>query len=169
MTDLHKHMPILARHEGIWDGWYRYYDPNGDKTDEHRSRLVCRFPTDGPYPYHQTNYYQWADGRTETRDFPAGYAFGRVTFDNELIRGWAAEVSLDDRHRSVMLYWQRQNEPDLELYEMIQISDCGQYRHRVWHWYKRGRIAQRTLIDEEFVSRDWRALSGPSFAGGPVG
>ena len=168
MIDLRKHLPILARHEGIWDGWYRYYDPAGNKIDEHRSRLVCRFPDDGPYPYHQTNHYSWADGRTEVRDFPAGYQYGRVIFDNELITGWAAEVGLDDFHRSVMLYWVRKGEPDLCLYEMIQISDCGQHRHRVWHWYKQGRIVQRTLIDEQFVSRNWRGISGPSFAGDPV-
>jgi len=165
MPDLKRHLPLLSRHEGIWDGWYRYYGPDGAKIDEHRSRLVCRFPQRGPYPYHQTNHYSWEDGKREVREFPAHYSYGRLTFDNELIPGWAAEEPLDDFHRSVMLYWQRKGEPDLELYEMIQLSDCGQYRHRVWHWYKAGRIAQRTLIDETFVSRNWQAITGESFAG----
>jgi hypothetical protein len=39
----------------------------------------------------------------------------------------------------------------------------------VWHWYRDGRIVQRTLIDETFVSRDWRSVNGPSFAGDPLG
>ena len=26
-------LPILARHEGVWDGYYRQYDSNGEKTD----------------------------------------------------------------------------------------------------------------------------------------
>jgi len=165
MTDLRRHLPLLARHEGIWDGWYRYYDPAGDKTDEHRSRLVCRFTDDGPHPYQQTNHYSWADGRTEVREFPASYQYGRLTFDNELITGWAAESALDDFHRTVMLHWIRKGEPDLYLYEMIQISDCSQYRHRIWHWYRSGRIVQRTLIDEQRVPGDWRKIAGPSFAG----
>ena len=40
-------MPTLARHEGIWEGTYRHYDKDGNKTDEHHSRLICRFPEDG--------------------------------------------------------------------------------------------------------------------------
>ena len=83
MTDLKRHMPALARHEGIWDGTYRYYDPDGNKTDEHRSRLVCRITGDDAAPYHQTNHYSWADGKTEVRDFPTRYQFGRIIFDHQ--------------------------------------------------------------------------------------
>ena len=41
--DLRKEMPLLARHEGVWEGMYRYYDAQGDKIDEHHSKLICRF------------------------------------------------------------------------------------------------------------------------------
>lgn len=155
MTDVRLAMPVLARHEGIWEGWYRYFDAQGNKVDEHRSRLICRFPKDGPYPYHQTNHYTWADGRTETRDFPASFRDGRIWWDNELITGWAAEVPVDEHRRSVMLYWVRKGQPGVYLYEMIQISDCGRYRERVWQWIEGGRCMMRTLIDEEKVSDDW--------------
>jgi hypothetical protein len=154
-----KALPVLSRHEGVWDGFYRYYDAEGNKIDEHRSRLFCRFPDDGPYPYHQTNHYAWADGRTEVRDFPAFFRDGRIIWDNELIVGWAAEVALDDFGRTVVLYWKRNDGSDAYLYEMIQISDCGRYRNRVWHWFKDGRLFQRTLIDEEKFSDDWRGLA----------
>ena len=53
-------MPIIASNEGVWEGWYRYYNLDGDKTDEHRSRLLCRFLDEETY--HQTNYYFWEDG-----------------------------------------------------------------------------------------------------------
>lgn len=155
MTDVRRAMPVLARHEGIWEGWYRYFDAQGNKVDEHRSRLICRFPKDGPFPYHQTNHYTWADGRTETRDFPATFRDGRIWWDNELITGWAAEVPVDEHRRSVMLYWVRKGQPGVYLYEMIQISDCGRYRERVWQWIEGGRCMMRTLIDEEKVSDDW--------------
>ena len=155
VTDIKQTMPLLARNEGVWDGRYRYYNPAGDKIDEHRSRLVCRFPEGGSHPYHQTNHYTWSDGRTEVRDFPATYRDGRVWFDNELITGWAAEVGLDEFNRSIMLYWERKGEPDLYLYEMIQVSDDGRSRCRTWQWIKGGKIHMRTLIDEEKVSDSW--------------
>lgn len=155
MDNIKTAMPLLARHEGVWDGWYRYYDSQGNAIDEHRSRLVCRLPETGPYPYHQTNHYTWADGRAEEREFPGTLRDGRIWFDNELITGWAAEVELDEYRRTIMLYWERKGEPDLYLYEMIQLSDCGRYRHRVWQWIRGGRLETRTLIDEEKVSDTW--------------
>ncbi len=155
VIEIKKMMPLLARNEGVWDGWYRYYSPEGHKIDEHRSRLVCRFPEGGNHPYHQTNHYTWEDGRTEDRDFPATYRDGRVWFDNELITGWAAEVGLDEFNRSIMLYWERKGEPDLYLYEMIQVSDDGRSRCRTWQWIKGGKIHMRTLIDEEKISDSW--------------
>jgi hypothetical protein len=155
MTDIRQAMPLLSSNEGIWEGWYRYYDADGNKIDEHRSRLVCRFPKDGPYPYHQTNHYTWDNGKKEVRDFPATFRDGRVWFDNELISGWAAEVPLDEKRRTTMLHWVRKGEPDTYLYEMIQNSDCGRYRTRVWQWIRGGQTRMRTLIDEHKVSDSW--------------
>jgi hypothetical protein len=168
MSEIKRGLPLLAKQEGIWDGWYRHYDPNGNKIDEHRSRLVCRFPDSGPYPYHQSNHYSWANGKTEIRDFPADYRDGRLWFDNELIKGWAAEVALDEYKRTIMLNWKRKGDDDMYLYEMIQTSDDMKVRHRVWHWYRDGRLVSRTLIDEEHVSSEWRGVKGPTFAGEPV-
>lgn len=156
VSEIKRVMPLLARHEGVWEGWYRTFDRDGNKVDEHRSRLICRFPEGGTYPYHQTNIYSWEDGRTETRDFPARYRDGRVWFDTELITGWAAEVDLDQFRRTVMLYWERKSEPGLFLYEMIQLSDCGRFRQRTWQWIRDGRTHLRTLIDEEKVSDSWQ-------------
>jgi hypothetical protein len=153
-------MPLLARHEGVWDGTYSYFNAQNEKIDEHKSRLFCRFPDDGAFPYHQTNHYTWADGRTEVREFPALYRDHRVWWDTELIKGWAAEVGLDEYNRSVMLYWQRQGDPSLYLYEMIQISDCGQNRCRTWHWIRDGLLETRTAIQEVLVTKDWRSLEG---------
>ncbi len=152
MHDLRAAMPILSRQERIWDGTYRYYDHTGRLFDEHRSRLVCRIPESGPFDYHQTNHYTWADGRTEVREFPATYRDGRIWFDNDLIKGWAAEVPLDEFNRTLMLYWKRKGESDTYLYEMIQIDDEARLRSRVWQWITAGRLRMRTLIDERKVS-----------------
>lgn len=168
MSDIRQRMPLLARHEGVWDGWYRYYDAQGKLTDEHRSRLVCRFPDSGPFDYDQTNHYSWADGRTDVRPFPAVLEGDRIVFKSELIEGWAADVPLDTQARTTMLHWTRRAEPGTYLYEMIHLSDCGIYRARVWQWFHGGRLTQRTLIDEQRVSHNWRQISGSSFAGDPL-
>jgi len=33
-SELKELMPVLARHEGVWEGIYRHYDKDGNKTDE---------------------------------------------------------------------------------------------------------------------------------------
>lgn len=150
-------MPIIASNEGVWEGWYRHYNFDGDKTDEHRSRLLCRFLDEETY--HQTNYYFWEGGKTEVKDFPTKIDGKRLVFYTH-IDGWAAEVELDTYNRTTMLNWTRHDEPGIYLYEMIQVSDCRQHRSRVWQWFRDGRLFQRTLIDEHFVTKDWKSYEG---------
>ena len=159
---LKKIMPTLARHEGVWEGTYRFYDVDGKIIDSHASRLICRFPESG-HPYHQTNHYRWDDGKRETRDFPATVKDGRLRWDNDFIQGWACDVNVDDFGRTTMLNWTRTGEPDLYLYEMIQLSDDNQSRARVWQWFKGDRLFQRTLVDERRVSDDWQSFEGKQF------
>jgi len=148
-------MPVLARHEGIWEGMYRHYDAVGNKIDEHKARLICRFPESGPHRYHQTNIYTWADGRTETTDFIPTFRDKRVWFDDENINGWAADLDLDSNGRTTVLSWVRPSDPGLYLYEMIQISDSGKSRARTWHWFRDDKLFQRTLVDEHKISDSW--------------
>lgn len=157
--EIRANMPLLASNEGVWEGWYRYYDAGtGQLIDEHRSRLICRIPEDGkPSDYHQTNYYYWADGRTEIREFPADYRDGRIWWDNNLIKGWASAMQPDDNNLSTCLNWVRKDEPDIYLYEMIQVDKAVQNRARTWQWFRGEKCYQRTLIDEVRVSTDWQS------------
>ena len=148
----------LARHEGVWDGSYRHYDGAGKLVDEHRSRVLCCFPEGGEHPYVQTNIYDWADGRSQRMDLPASFRDGRLCWDNALIRGWATELPMDDNGRTLVLYWHRANDPELYVYEMIQISDCGKKRARTWQWIRDGELVARTAIEEKLVSRDWQRV-----------
>jgi hypothetical protein len=162
-ADIRSAMPLLADNEGVWEGIYRYYDAvTGKLTDEHTSRLICRIVEGQEFAYHQTNFYFWADGRSETREFPAWYENGRIWWDNDLIKGWAAAMQPDDEHRSTCLNWVRKGESDIYLYEMIQNSDDRRYRSRTWQWFRNGRCFQRTLIDEHFITRDWRGWTDMS-------
>jgi hypothetical protein len=47
------------------------------------------------------------------------------------------------------------SDPDKYVYEMINISDDGQFRTRMTQFLKDGKKTSRTLIDEELVSSDW--------------
>lgn len=151
-------MPLLAANEGVWEGVYRYYDAiTGALIDSHKSRLLCRIPDDGkPSDYHQTNCYFWDDGRTEIREFPANYKDGRIWWDNDLIKGWAGIMQPDDRGLSTCLNWIRKDEPGVYLYEMIQVDEIVRNRARTWQWFRDGKCYMRTLIDEHFVTSDWK-------------
>ncbi len=152
---LKEHMPLLARHEGVWAGTYRIYDANGKLVDEHSSRVVCRFPAEGGYI--QTNSYSWPDGRSVSHNIEADYRDGRIWWDGDIIRGWAGELPLDENGRSIVLYWQHVSDPELYVYEMVQISDDGKKRCRTWHWIRNGELEARTAIEEKLVTRDWQA------------
>lgn len=111
MNPIKRAMPALARHEGISEGVYRYLDADGRLLDEHPSRLVCRILDEGPYPYRQSNHYTWADGRTDTRDYPAHLRHGRVVWDNARIAGWAVEAGADKQHGTLLLCWTCKDAP----------------------------------------------------------
>ena len=159
MSTIKQDMPGLARHEGVWEGVYRHVDPLGELVDVHKSRLICRFPETGDHPYHQTNIYEWDDGKREVREYQTAYVDGskELIFLNDLIDGWAREVPVDNFGRTLMLWWQRPDMREIYFYEMINTSDCGRHRSRTWQWFKDGQIFRRTLIDEHKVSDDWSA------------
>jgi hypothetical protein len=139
-------MPLLARHEGEWEGEYTHVDSSGTVVDHHRSHLTCSFPPTGDYV--QINRYTWPDGRTEVHEFPGRYdGYGRMIFDTERIRGitWA----LDEN--TIYLTWvYKSTDPavDQRLFELIVLSDDGRHRSRVWQWLEHGVCVRRTLINE---------------------
>lgn len=142
---IREEMPVLARHDGDWVGTYLYLDPDGNVIDKHASHLSCMLPTDDSNSYYQINRYTWPDGRREEHKFPATYHDRKIWFDTERIEGHAWEV--DDQ--TIVLTWVYRNDPATYLYEMIQISPCGNHRARTWHWFKEGELIKRTLIKEQ--------------------
>ncbi|GAA3593667.1 hypothetical protein GCM10022419_090860 [Nonomuraea rosea] len=140
-------MPLLARHEGEWEGEYLHLDRDGTLLDRHRVSMTCAIAGDAVY--HQTNRYTWDDGRTEVHEFPGEYlGGGRCGFDTERIQGEFWE--LDDS--TIYLSWRYKDEgADLRLFEMIVLSQDGTSRSRVWQWVKGGECVRRTLIDERRV------------------
>jgi hypothetical protein len=147
MASIREDMPVLARHEGEWEGEYIHVDTNNAVVDRHASHLQCRFPNEGVHAYYQINTYRWADGREEEIHFPATYRDRQIHWDTDRILGRAWEV--DDR--TVMLTWVRKGEPGTYLYEMIQLSADGQHRGRTWHWFENDQLVKRTCIKEHRV------------------
>ncbi|MBD2355833.1 DUF3598 domain-containing protein [Tolypothrix sp. FACHB-123] len=145
MSTIREGMPVLVRHEGEWGGTYTVVDNAGTILDKYQSHLSCQFPETGPHPYYQINRYTWADGKKEEYEFPGIYRDKALFFDTERITGKAWEI--DDS--TVILWFAYKNAPDMNLYEMIQISPDNNYRARTWHWFKNHQIYQRTLIQEE--------------------
>lgn len=145
MSIIQEAMPVLARHEGEWQGTYTVIDAAGKIIDRHESRLTCQFPQDGSHDYYQINRYTWADGKHEEYEFPGAYRDKKLWFDTERIQGnaWEADDSI------VILWFSYKTMPDYYVYEMIHISPCSNYRARTWHWFKDHQLFQRTLIQEE--------------------
>ena len=150
-------LPVLARHEGVWDGVFRRMDPAGRVKSEFNARIIKRFLPDEHWPkiYHQTNMYDFPDGKSQVIDTKGEYRDGKIHFSSERVDGWQLDDLSDPFNRTVFLYMVYKSDPNQYVYEIINISDDGKYRTRMTQFLKAGRTTSRTLIDEELVSRDW--------------
>ncbi|MEM9531067.1 MAG: DUF3598 domain-containing protein [Pseudomonadota bacterium] len=157
--------PILADQAGVWEGEYVHLNADHEVIDRHQSRLVCRFEdgADGVASLRQSNIYTWADGQYEIRYFEGVYRGDRLWIQNDLIDGWTGALQLDPTQRTIMVGWTRNGEPDFRYYEMITVAEDGDAKNRTWHWYRRGRLFQRTVINEVRVARDWEAYDQPDY------
>jgi len=151
-------LPLVADQEGVWDGEYVHFDAEHREIDRHRSRLVCRLfdGADGEARLVQSNIYHWDDGSREIRYFDGVFRDDRIWISNELIDGWTASIGLDETGRSLMVAWVRVAEPDFRFYELITMAEDNDAKNRTWHWYRNGRLFQRTLINEVRVAHDWK-------------
>lgn len=158
-------MPLVASQAGVWEGEYVHLDADHNVIDRHSSRLVCRLfdGEDGQARLAQTNIYEWADGTREIRYFDGVFRDDRVWFDTVNINGWTASIAQDETDRTIMVGWVRAGEPDFRYYEMITIAEDNEAKNRTWHWYRKGRLFQRTVINENRISRSWEAYDDPSY------
>ena len=156
---------IVADQQGVWDGEYVHLDENNNEIDRHKSRLVCRLydGADGEAKLAQTNIYTWADNQQEIRYFEGVFKKDRIWIENELITGWTSAIDLDPTNRTIMVGWTRATEPDFRYYEIITVAEDGNAKNRTWHWYRKGRLFQRTLINEQRTSKDWKPYDDPSY------
>lgn len=137
-------LPSLLLHEGVWKGRYRTVDLEGALVDEHDSQVECVFPESGPYHYVQRNLFTWSDGRTHEVEFGGVLRGDRVYWDTETFRGYGWSTADD----IVLLTLERKDVAEASFTEIIVLGADGNNRARTWHWFKAGRLYQRTLCDE---------------------
>lgn len=142
-------MPGMLRHEGVWRGVYRHFQPDATLIDAHEAQVECEFPTDGPYVYVQHNTFTWADGATKKATLPAVFHDGKLWWDVDAFTGWGWESEFG----LILLNLTRKDDPGANFFEMITLSDTGRHRARTWHWFKDGALIRRTLCDEIRVER----------------
>ena len=157
IADLKAKFPVLARCEGVWKGVFRRFDGNAKLLAEFKSTITKRYLPDAPWPrvYHQTNHYDFADGKTQTLETFGHYADGKIHFESDRVKGWQLDDPADPHKRSIFLHMVYKSDPDQYVYELINVSDDGKFRTRMTQFLKAGRTVQRTMIDEEKVSGDW--------------
>lgn len=85
MSIIKTNMPVLARHEGIWEGTYRFITPHLQVVEQHDFHIEVSFPDEGQggITYRQLSHYDWPGGRTGDIDFEAQYKDGQVVFDTD--------------------------------------------------------------------------------------
>jgi hypothetical protein len=126
VDDLRRLQPILARHEGVWEGVYRRYDAVGKPIGEHRSRVVIRFrpdPAGGSEIYEQTNLYYHPDGRIEEIQTRGEFDGERLNFYSDRVDGWSKDDTTDPGRRTCILYMLFKNQAlDEEGYKSVQLT-----------------------------------------------
>jgi hypothetical protein len=152
MNVLHRELPLLTRHAGVWEGEYSHLAPDLTIQEQLRFRIRAEFPDEGPQHYRQTSHYWWPDGRTQQLVYGAAWdpAVGRLTWDDGRIRGQLWQV--DDA--TLYLRFSFHAEPGSYVCEMLQLADDGVHRARTWHWFRDGRPWRLTLVRERRVSAD---------------
>lgn len=148
-SDVRQGMPLLALNEGRWRGRYRFVEPNGKLVDSYGFDIrVILDSDDAKRAYRQETKYAWDDGRSQALVFEAAYEQGQLVWDDGRIAGRMWEV--DDR--TLYLRFGFAAQPELECFEMIQMSSDGLARGRTWLWYRQGVLDRYVLIDEARVA-----------------
>lgn len=147
-SPLHKLMPAVLEHEGIWEGTYRHIDIEGNTIDLHKSRVECIFPEEGEVVYIQKNQFEWDDGKLFNIAFDGIIKDNRIYWDTETFKGygWVASPNI------FLLELERKDEPGAWFYESIVMGADKKHRARTWHWFKNGQCFKRTLCDEHLVT-----------------
>jgi hypothetical protein len=145
-----RRFPVLARHEGVWDGEYRRIGADWTELDRHKVRCRVDVPAAGKIAFRLTTRYWWPDGRTQDNVFEAQDGGGELVFDDGRISGWLREIDSE----TVYMKFAFTGQAGAHVCEAIQISPDGEHRARTWHHFKEHRLSVITMAREVRVSHD---------------
>ncbi|MBX7219287.1 MAG: DUF3598 family protein [Blastocatellia bacterium] len=137
-------MPVLAKHLGVWEGTYSYFDMDGNLLDRHKSRLEIGIDGNA---WVQRNIYTWDDGRQEIKEFPGQLEPGFLSYDNEKFWGIARESG----DRTIILTFKYKDKPDWWLNEIITLV-TDTYRGRTWQYFQNDVFVKLCVIAEHKVA-----------------
>ena len=147
MNPVRQHLPLLARHAGIWEGEYTHLAIDRSVQDQHLFRILVEIPDEGDSHYRQSSHYWWPDGRSQQLVYEGRYREGRVHIETARIRGacWA----IDDE--TLFITFGFHADPTGHVCEMIQLSPDGIHRARTWHWFREHVLWRVTLVREHRI------------------
>ena len=148
-AEFERKFPVLSRQEGVWEGRFRRYDADGKLMADFASQITVRLNFDNPKSqYQQTNFYTFADGKTQKIESEGRIEGEKLVFSNAQIEGWATDLISDENKRTSVFYLQYKDGSGVYVYEIVTLSDDGKSRSRATQYLKDGKIVRRTLIDE---------------------
>ena len=161
MNLIKKMMPQHGGSEGVWQGVYIYQDAEGNELGRHKSTLTHMFPEDKPNEYHQRNFYEWDDGKTEDIHFKFEMNEDHeMVFENERSYGcvWEEKKRVGDMS-NVRVSWHRKeiegyapyDVPSATIHELIEMDKDYKHRARTWQWFVDGELIGRTIIKEHRI------------------
>jgi hypothetical protein len=151
--------PVMARHEGVWQGIHRKLDAAGNPTRSYRSTVIVRYMDAEPdgTVMRQTDIHHFDDRPDEVIETTGCVEGNLIVFRTDRVDGFAGDLN-DPGQRACFVYLDIKYIPGgASMYEMVEISPDGRSRHIGTQLLKDGRLLERTLIDEAKVSDDWTA------------
>jgi Domain of unknown function (DUF3598) len=144
---------MVAQMQGIWNGTFRRYAPDGSLVETLPSKIEVRFPRGADHDYHQTNVLTLADGK-EQRLETFGRWDGRVLrYSSARIDGSFARAAEDPTGLSSVLFMQFKDGSGMTVSEIVTVSPDGTRRMRAAQYIANGKLLRRTLIDETRAAR----------------
>jgi hypothetical protein len=141
--------PAISRQEGVWIGRFRRYDAEGNLMADLSSEITVKLDfSNEKTPFHQTNKYTFADGKTQIIESEGRIEGNKLFFSNAQIEGWATDLISDDNKRTSIFFFKYKDGSNIYVYEIVTLSDDGKIRSRATQYLKNGKIIRRTLIDE---------------------
>jgi hypothetical protein len=147
MNLVRAHLPLLARHAGIWEGEYTHLAPDRRVQDQHLFRILVEIPDAGPVHYRQSSHYWWPDGRSQQLAYEGSFRDGGVHIDTGRIHGTCRAIDGETLYISFGFH----ADPAGHVCEMIQLSPDGIHRARTWHWFRDHVLWRITLVREHRV------------------